>query len=66
MGTDESSSEASLHKKALVIEEKTPHTHVVTHHNLEGGELGKDDIPHDWLKEKVSSDLDEVEHIKLN
>tara|TARA_B110000305_G_C18939971_1_gene403464 strand:- start:160 stop:312 length:153 start_codon:yes stop_codon:yes gene_type:complete len=50
----------------LVIEKKAPHTGVVTEHNLHGRELGKEDIPHDWLKEEVSSDLDEVEHIKLN
>ena len=66
MGTDESSSEASLHKKTLVIEEKAPHTDPVASSNLTGGELGKEDVPHDWLKEEVSSDLDEVEHIKLN
>ena len=65
MGTDESSSEASLHKKTLVVEEEAPSSNFVADHNLHSGHLGKDDIPHDWLKKKVSGDLDKIEHLYL-
>jgi len=63
LSTNESSTEASLPEKTLVIEQKAPHTDGVACLEFTGGEHGKDVVPLEWLEEKISSDLDElVEH----
>lgn len=62
LSTNESSTEASLPEKTLIIEQKAPETNVVAHSELVGGHHGEDVVPLEWLQEKVGSDFDEVEH----
>jgi hypothetical protein len=59
--------EASLHQKALVVEEESPKSDIVANVELPGGHVGEHHVPEHGLKEKVRGDFDEVEHIfKIN
>ena len=62
LSANESSAEASLPEKTLIVEQEAPQTDVVASHEFSGGKVGEDVIPLEWLEEKVSSDFDEVEH----